>query len=445
MKALVFAFCCAAAAPGVFAAADLFPEAPQMRAEANQVGKERWRPMLRYVADLHVRSTHPAEKPFEFPWEEIGPGYVPAFGHWDLIHEILDVLPVAPIHARQQLLNDVRLQLDDGFMPGSVWMPGSGLAQLRNNNKPWFSRGSQGHPPVWVVAAEDYMNFTQDRSLQREFFERATRQIGWFEAHRAVKSGGFFYTDILSHLWESGIDEGVRFDRVAMGAQACVDATSHVYQLCDLAAHWAEQLGEDPTPWKTRAETLRRFIHAHMRDEKDGYFYDVWAHDDPTLRTQAFEGIWPVVVGAASKAEANRVIDEWILNPRRLLAKHPIATVGLSDPHFERRMWRGPAWNSMTYWAARACVRYDRPDAAIRLLEAALDDSADQFARTGTIWEFYDPSGNKPEDLQRKPASKTDHNPPYHDYLGHNPLLAMARLWQQLSTASTAAASSAAK
>ncbi len=421
-------------APALAAAADLFPEADRLRAEASGLGKEAWRPMLRYVADLHVRSTHAALAPFAFPWEEIGPGYVPAFGHWDLIHQVLDVLPVAPRHAHEQLLNDVRLQLANGFLPGSVWMPGSYHAK-RHDNQPWFNTSSQSHPPVWVVAAEDYMAQTGDRTELREFQERAARQVGWFEANRAAEGGGFYYTDISLHQWESGIDEGVRFDRPPRRPMACVDATSHVYQLCDFAARWAERLGGDAQPWRAKADRLREFIHARMWDERDGFFYDVWARDDPALRTQAFEGIWPVVVGAASPAEAQRVIDGWMLDPRRLFSRHPLATVGVSDPAFELRMWRGPAWNSMTYWAARACVRYGRPDAAVRLLEAALDDSAAQFARTGTIWEFYDPRGGRPEELQRKPATKADHNPPYHDYLGHNPLLAMARLWQQLTPA----------
>ncbi|MEJ1971865.1 MAG: trehalase family glycosidase [Lacunisphaera sp.] len=276
------------------------------------------------------------------------------------------------------------------------------------------------------------MTQTGDRSELREFFERATRQIGWFEAHRAAEGGGFYYTDISLHLWESGIDEGVRFDRAPRQPLACVDATSHVYQLCDFAARWAERLGQDAQPWRAKTDRLREFIHARMWAEDDGFYYDVWARDDRSLRTEAFEGIWPVVVGAASPAEANRVIDGWLLNPRRLFSPHPIATVGVTDPRFELRLWRGPAWNSMTYWAARACVRYGRPDAARKLLEGALDDSAAQFARTGTIWEFYHPQGGAPEQLERKPATKADHNPPSRDYLGHNPLLAMARLWQQL-------------
>ena len=58
---------------------------------------------------------------------------------------------------------------------------------------------------------------------------------------------------------------------------------------------------------------------------------------------------------------------------------------------------------------------------------ARLDASAAQFERTGTIWEFYDPHGGHPEALQRKPH--TPFNAPCRDYLGHNPLIAMARLY----------------
>jgi hypothetical protein len=73
-------------------------------------------------------------------------------------------------------------------------------------------------------------------------------------------------------------------------------------------------------------------------------------------------------------------------------------------------------------------VRYDHNDTARKLLEAALDATAKQFARTGTVWEFYDPRGGDPESLKRKPTGR---NVPCRDYLGHNPLFAMADLWRK--------------
>jgi putative isomerase len=139
--------------------------------------------------------------------------------------------------------------------------------------------------------------------------------------------------------------------------------------------------------------------------------------------------MWPLVVGAASPKQARRVIHGHLMNPDRFLCEHPVATVALDDPRFELRMYRGPAWNSMTYWAAIGCMNYGAHAEAAVLLERALNDTATQFERTGTIWEFYHPHGGRPEDLQRKP--NTEFNRPCPDYLGHNPVLAMARLYEQ--------------
>jgi len=395
-----------------------------LQAEAAQLGKPHWRPMLRYTAALHARSLHPPRGPLSRPWEEIGPGYhlAPAFGHWDIVHQILDSLPAEPDHARDQLLNDLENQQPDGFLPGSIWM----------RDKPEWSTVF-GHPPVWPVAVQDYCDLAGTNALIALAFQPLVKQIAWFEAARKAERIGFYYTDILNHKWESGIDEGVRFDQVATGPFACVDATAHVYLMCDRAARWATALGEDPAPFARKAAALRDFMQHDLFDDETGLFHDVWSVGRPERRPLAFEGMWPMVVGAASPDQARRVIDDNLLDPERFFSPHPIATVALTDPRFELRMWRGPTWNSMTYWAARGCLRYGRADAARLLLAAALDASAAQFDRTGTIWEFYHPLGGEPEQLGRKP--QTSQNTPCRDYLGHDPLLAMARMWHHAQTA----------
>jgi glycogen debranching enzyme len=206
------------------------------------------------------------------------------------------------------------------------------------------------------------------------------------------------------------------------------------------ASKWARALGEDAAPLQKRADELRTFIQTKLWDPKNGFFYDSWILDGSVpnrVRTDSFEGMWPMVVGAATPEQAHRVIDEWLMNPKRFFTKHPISTVSASDPKFELRMWRGPVWNSMTYWAARGAMRYDRRDVARRLLDAALDDTAAQYDRTGHMWEYYHPNGGHPEDLKRKP--ETSRNLPFPDYLGHNPVIAMARMWASLQGAQSAA------
>lgn len=388
--------------------------------ETSVLGKPEWRPMLRYTAELHGRSVQPARYPFPYDWEEIGPGYCygPAFGHWDLIHQILDVMPAEPEHARRQLLNNLAAQEENGLVPGSIWM--------RNNEAKWSHEF--GHPGVWVVAVQEYCALTGSEDLIRRCYEPLVKQLGWFEQNRKAEGQGFFYRDILTFQWESGVDEGVRFFKAQPGPYACVDATSHVYCMYEHAAAWAKVVGQDGREFQRKADELREFVRTRLWDDDTGWFYDIWAVDSPENRHTAFEGMFPVVMGLATPEQARRAIDENLLNPRRFFAPHPISTVGVEDPLFELRMWRGPAWNSMTYWAARGCLRYRRPDAACKLLEAALDASARTFDKTGTVWEFYNSLGGKPEEMQRKPH--TPYNQPCRDYLGHNPLIAMARLWE---------------
>jgi putative isomerase len=396
-----------------------------LRISGQILGKPAWRSMLSYVAGLHARSVHAPREPFPYPWEEIGPGYCygPAFGHWDVVHQIFDVYSVYLTHGKRQILNLFAVQDPDGFLPGVVWM--------REAEPKWGHAVT--HPPVWPFALEACVEQSDDSVLVSTGLDALTRQIEWFEANRRAEPEGFYYRDILTRDWESGVDEGVRFDDVQQGPFACVDATAHVYGLYAHGEIWAERLGRPAERFRERAAALKAFMQTQLYAEDDGFFYDAWAADDPTRRRAALEGMWPVVVGAATPEQANRVIDEHLLNPERFFTEHPVSTVGVNDSHFELRMWRGPTWNSMTYWAARGCMAYDRPDAARKLLEGALDASAAQFKRTHTIWEFYHPRGGEPETLERKPH--TDYNQPCRDYLGHNPIFAMARLWERAGEA----------
>ena len=362
--------------------------------------------MLDYVAALHERSVHPAEHHWPHPWEEIGPGYCygPAFGHWDIVHQAIDQLGTNPEHAANQLRNLLAVQQDDGFLPGAIYF---------KDDKPWW--GTWTHPPVWPLA----VNMLGDAALQQELAPKLVAQLGWFERNRRADDGiGFFYADITERQWESGVAESIRFDDALRERLSCVDATSHLYACYDAAARWT---GEEH--YATQAQRLATFIQTELHDPETGWFHDAW----PT-RCLSFEGMWPMVVGAATDRQAWGVLKA-LLDPNKFYGSHPIRTVAATETKREKRMWRGPAWNSMTLWAAGGCIRLGHPEAARPLLEAALDNSAHWFDITGTIWEFYDAEGENPRLVSRKPH--TPFNRPSPDYLGHNPLLAMAQLWEE--------------
>ncbi|MDG5787078.1 trehalase family glycosidase [Evansella sp. AB-P1] len=386
-------------------------------------GKLAWQQVLHYTEQLHKDCTYPPETPFPYPWENIGSGYCygPAFGHWDIVHATLDAIHTRKEHAKNQLLNNFHNQSIDGFLPGVIYKS--------NNEVNWSS--VQTHPPVWPIAVEDYMNKYDDTSILLPSYEAIKKQIAWFENNRNAEEEGFYYTDILNNLWESGVDDGIRFKEIATGKFPCVDATSHVYLLYSYAEKWAIKLNdlENSSIFEGKAKALKEYIQTTLFDEETGFFHDSWAVGKPHQRHLAFEGIWAIVVGAATDSQAQLVIDKNLLNPNRFFTDHPMPTVAINDPDFELRMWRGPSWNSMTYWAARGCMKYERKDAAMAILEKALDATSEQFERTGTIWEFYHPFLGEQTEVKRKPY--TEFNQPCKDYLGHNPLIAMAYLWEK--------------
>ena len=355
-------------------------------------GKPEWRAMLTYVAELHARSVHPPEHHWPHPWEEIGPGYcyAPAFGHWDIVHQAIDQIQTNPEHAANQLRNLLASQQEDGFLPGAIYF---------RDGKPWW--GAWTHPPVWPLAVE----MLGDTSLQAELAPALVKQIGWFERHRRADDGtGFYYADLTERKWESGVDEGIRYDDAPRAKLSCVDATSHLYACYAAAARWT---GE--SQFQVEAHRLNHLIETQLFNPTTGWFHDAW---DRSLLS--FEGMWPLAVGAGTGSQ-RWAVRTALLDPERFFGVHPIRTVAASEPKREKRMWRGPAWNSMTFWAACGLIELGHPEAARPLLEAALDNSAHWFDATGTIWEFYESEGGDPRDVARKPH--TPFNRPSPDYL----------------------------
>lgn len=396
--------------------------------------KPAWVAAMRYVTELRRRSIFPAEPPMPYDWLDIGPGYVvgPAFGHIDLVHQILDFVPDDPELARRQLLNQLALQRPDGSFaflylrdnPARFWQPHDLPADRRLGGHSTF-------PPLWPVAVEACVSSRPDEELLTTAYDAVVRMLEWFDTQRRSPDGGYFYNEVFDPgNGDSGMDHSIRFLKREPKAESCVDACSHVYWCFGFAAAWGKRLGHDTSRFEAARDRLGRHIRERLFCEETGWFHDAWAIRDTGLRHLNYEGMWPLVCGAASPAQGAVALNRNLLNPERFLTPHPIATVAVSDPVFELRMWRGPAWNCMTMWAAEACLRYGRADGARTMLERALDRTAAEFERTGTVFEFYHPLGGHAETVVRKPGRAQVG--PCRDYLGHNPLSAMARIWKGL-------------
>ncbi len=267
-------------------------------------------------------------------------------GHGDGVHQALDISVLNP----EQAADTLRRLLAD-------------------------AQPSEICPLVWPLAVD----MLGDESLPQELAPQLLEQLDWFERNRRAADGiGYFYDDVLQER------------------RACVDATAHLFAGYSSAARWT---GE--ARFATEAEKLQDYIQTRLYDPETR-----WFHDDAESREVALEGMWPMVVGAATGEQAWGILMAF-LNPRTFFSAHPLRSNSLAQ-------------NAMTLWAAGGCLQLGHPEAALPLLEAALDSTAHWFDITGTIWEFYDAENGDP---------RLHHPMPEH--LGNNPLLAMARLWEE--------------
>lgn len=387
----------------------------EIKISSNKVGKAQWWPLIAYMIDMHEGAIHAPVMDVPYRWEESAPGGSLGifFGSWDTVHIALDCLHLDFQHAIHQIVNLLTLQQQNGLIPAHVRF---------TNGK--FSVGKKvTFPPLWPFVIERYLTSNNNLELISNCLSTLEKQIVWFENHRKTSSEGFYYLDYMDNLPESGVEGSIRFELGddIIENYACVDASSHVYALYEFAISWGKLLNKDVSIFEDKAKELKAFIQENLFDSETGFFHDQWSVKNPKLRKLTFEGIWPLVCGAATSEQAHRVINENLLEANRFFTPHPIPTAAIHEPFFGTCKWHGPVRNSMTYWAARGCIKHNRIDAAKNLLEKALDCTAHQFEKTATLWEFYHPDAGNPLALQQRPSN---------NHLGHNPILAMVHLWQ---------------
>ncbi|MBR7104851.1 MAG: hypothetical protein IKC65_07900 [Lentisphaeria bacterium] len=380
----------------------------------------QWRDILRHCALLHEISLQPAMPPALYEVETLGAGYCfgSAFGHWDLIYSLLDSCPVMPEHTRKQLLNQFAFVRPDGFMGGVIGRSYDLVITIPG----------EGFPPIWPAAVDCYYETTADAELLEKCLQVAINQISWFENNRRADKGGFFYCDVLNGRWESGVDQSIRVEKVTeKGKFTCVDATSHVRLLCDAARRWTRLLNKEGAEiYDEKCAELDQFIQEKCFFPETGFFHDPYLVERG-FKYRSLNGCWPLFCEAATQEQAASV-HKHLMTPGRFLDKHPLPYIAMDEEVYELRMWRGPAWNSITLMVLLGLERYGQYSSAARLAEMALNDTALQHLRTGALWEFYDPASGHQHKVFRKEGP---FRVPCREYLGHNPLFALARLWSR--------------
>jgi hypothetical protein len=252
----------------------------------------------------------------------------------------------APVVARETFLQFARHQRDDGLIPYKVTADGEAFTQI------------QIVTPLARSVWNHYVLAGRDRGFLATMYAAMSSNDAWLAAHRDTRGSGAVEAFCT---FDTGHDLSPRFwfapDRCYRGDAAQVDPASPLlpYIAPDLTANVAcqraylaviaEELGDDPEPWRLKAEASLAALWQECWDATDETFYDrarngapVRIVSDVLLRVLACEVGDDEVFG--------RALDRYLMDTGKFLAHYGFTSLAMDDPRFDpdfqRNSWGGP-------------------------------------------------------------------------------------------------------
>jgi hypothetical protein len=116
---------------------------------------------------------------------------------------------------------------------------------------------------VFTDHVRQYYEYTNDKELMRKLFPVLKGIVAW-EARRLQPDG-------RTPLYESSLDTWISDSHWYIRAQ-CTTASAYMLGAHRLLAELAEALGEDPTPYRQKAEAIQSAMHQKLWQPRQGVF-----------------------------------------------------------------------------------------------------------------------------------------------------------------------------
>jgi len=320
--------------------------------------------------------------------------YFNGFWAWDSWKHAAAIARFDPELAKQQIRTMYAYQDAAGMIPDVIYLDPS-ENNFRNTKPPLSSWA------IWQVYER-----SGDAAFVAEMYDAVVRYHQWWYAARDNDQNGlceYGSTDgtAIAAKWESGMDNAVRFDNVAMlnnGAgswsmdRESVDLNAYLYAEKRTLGEMATVLGKsaEAQSWQAEAETLKGMINTMMFEPLSGYYYDIAIDTKAPMTIQGPEGWIPLWAGVADEAQA-AAVRSVIVNPDKFATHVPFPTVGKDQPGFSDGYWRGLVWLDQAYFGVAGLKRYGYDSDALALTTTLLNNLQGVTGSQAPIRENYHP------------------------------------------------------
>ena len=201
--------------------------------------------------------------------------------------------------------------------------------------------------------------------------------------------------------WASACHTGEdnQFDRAGVWrSYFCEGADLGSFMYLDLLAAEkiakAKGFSDDAAIFALAASEQKELVQKLLWDDKDGFYYDRDIRTGERIRIKSVAGLFPLWAGIAEPAQAKRIVDEHIMNPKEFWCTYPLPSYALSERNYTQHHvppplidtyyaldddhcnWRGGLWPHSNYLVTHGLQRYGFDREARMLAERSYAVSA---------------------------------------------------------------------
>ncbi len=230
----------------------------------------------------------------------------------------------------------------------------------------------------------------------KPWYKKLAETLQFWENTRRAPDGFF--------LWFNGVESGVDnnpavIDRPADVTEG-VDLQCYIYREYLAMSLLAAKLGytKDASEYSAKAAALRAKIRDDMWSGTEGTFLNIDARTGKKIHILTWTDFVPLWAGIATQAQAHRMIEEHILNPKEFWAPYGIRTLSPNEPLYDpiHGYWRGPVWVISNYLIMHGLMNYGYNKQALELAERTQELLVRDLETTGGMNECYNPDHGTP-------------------------------------------------
>lgn len=158
----------------------------------------------------------------------------------------------------------------------------------------------------------------------------------------------------------------------------------------------------DTSFFSSDAKALSKIINEKMWNANENYYFDL-TNSEEFVPVKTIAGFWSLISGVATPEHA-KLLEKELNNVKTFNRPHRVPTLAADQESYNPLggYWKGSVWAPTNTMVIRGLEKYNLNQTAYDIAINHLNNVADVYKNTGTIWENYAADSICPGNMSRK-------------------------------------------